>query len=273
MKPKVSVIMGIYNCMDTLTESIESIIAQTYENWELIMCDDASTDQTYEIAKHYAAQYTDKIILIRNNSNLRLAGTLNHCLKHVTGKYVARMDGDDLSLPDRFERQVEFLERNSDYQVVGTAMMSFDEEGIRGIRRAAPAPQPQSIVRSTPFCHATIMMRAEAYRVLGGYRVSKQTRRMEDLDLWLRFYQYGFQGYNLQEPLYMVRDDSNAYKRRKLTYALDASTLVYQACRRLKLPLKCYLYVVKPIIAALTPGSIMSQYHKRQLTKQQSLNS
>lgn len=267
MKPKISVIMGIYNCADTLSESIDSILAQTYDHWELIMCDDASTDRTYELAKSYADKYPDKMKVVRNETNMRLAGTLNHCLKHVTGKYVARMDGDDISVPDRFEKQLEFLENNPQWQVVGTGMLSFDEKGVRGVRLAEPQPEPHNIVKRNPFCHATIMMRSNAYKALEGYRVNRQTRRMEDLDLWIRFFEKGYRGYNLQEPLYMVREDSQAFKRRKLTYSIDTANLVFQACRKLQLPLNSYIYVLKPIIAGLTPKYVMNLYHKRSLVK------
>lgn len=270
MKTEVSVIMGVYNCEETLSESIDSILAQTYENWELIMCDDASTDNTYNIAKKYAQNFPDKIKIIRNEKNIRLAGALNHCLKYVKGKYVARMDGDDVSMPDRFEKQVYFLENNPNYQVVGTGMFSFDEEGVRGVRMVEPEPGPGTIIKMPPFCHATIMMRAEVYQALDGYRVSRQTRRMEDLDLWLRFYERGYRGYNLQEALYKVREDDKALSRRKLTYSIDSAILVFQACRRLKLPLRSYLYVFKPIIASILPTKLMNLYHKIQLKKNHS---
>ena len=112
---KISIIMGIYNCSETLPEAIDSIIAQTYENWELIMCDDASTDDTYKIAEEYKNKYSDKIILIRNEKNSRLAFSLNHCLKYASGKYVARMDADDVSVPKRFEKQINFLKEHPDF--------------------------------------------------------------------------------------------------------------------------------------------------------------
>lgn len=270
MMPKISVIMGIYNCAGTLKESIDSILAQSYDNWELIMCDDASTDDTYELAKSYVHKYPEKIVLVRNEKNLRLAGSLNHCLRYATGKYIARMDGDDISMPERLRKQVEFLENHPEFQVVGTGMLSFDEHGVRGVTLGEPAPQPASLAKRVPFCHATIVMRAEAYKALGGYRVCRETRRMEDLDLWLRFFEAGYAGYNLQEPLYMVREDSQAFRRRKLTYSIDNAVLLFQACRRLRLPLKSYLYVLKPIIAGLAPSFVMQMYHKKRLLSSRS---
>ena len=92
MSAEISVIMGIYNCASTLPEAIDSIIMQTYTDWELILCDDGSLDDTYAVAEEYRCKYPDKIILIKNDRNMGLNYTLNHCLQYVTGKYIARMD-------------------------------------------------------------------------------------------------------------------------------------------------------------------------------------
>ena len=114
--PTVSVIMGIYNTESKLADSIESILQQTYSDWELIMCDDGSTDRTYEIAKKYSDKY-ENIYLLKNNKNMGLAYSLNKCLKYASGKYIARSDADDINLPNRFKVQVEFLEKNPQYQL------------------------------------------------------------------------------------------------------------------------------------------------------------
>ena len=132
-KPKVSIIMGIYNCEQTLEESIKSIINQTYDNWELIMCDDCSIDNTYKIAQKYKDIYPNKIKLLKNDKNMTLGPTLNKCIEYVTGKYIARQDGDDLSERYRLEKQVDFLEKNKDISIVGTNMVSFDESGYHGV--------------------------------------------------------------------------------------------------------------------------------------------
>ncbi|MFQ9065328.1 MAG: glycosyltransferase family 2 protein [Eubacterium sp.] len=112
-QPLVSVIMGIYNCADTLAESLDSLLVQTYQNFEIIMCNDGSTDNTFEIAKQYNDKYSDRIVLIENAKNMGLNYTLNHCLEYCKGEYIARMDGDDISLPLRFEKEVSFFGRAS----------------------------------------------------------------------------------------------------------------------------------------------------------------
>ena len=214
---KVSVIMGIYNCERTLHEAIDSIIAQTYTEWELIMCDDCSTDNTFEIAKEYQKQHPDKIIVIRNNKNMRLAYTLNHCLEYATGRYVARMDGDDISLPERFEKQVLYLQTHPDIQLVGTAMQQFNENdgNIRIIYKPEHTDK-WTLHKQIPFHHATIMTYKYVYDALGGYTVAERTNRGQDYDLWFRFFAADFTGDNIQEALYLVREDLNAIKRRTL---------------------------------------------------------
>ena len=122
---KVSIIMGVYNCAETLSESIDSIIVQTYSNWELIICDDCSTDNTYEVMLKYSSEYPDKIKIIKNKINLTLGPTLNRCLNYATGDYIARHDGDDLYINNKLEKQVLFLEKNKEYDLVGTAMDIF----------------------------------------------------------------------------------------------------------------------------------------------------
>ena len=207
--------MGIYNCGDTLSAAIDSILAQTYTDWELIMCDDASTDNTYEVAKTYQEKYPDKIILIQNEKNSYLAYSLNHCLKYATGYYVARMDGDDISTPDRFEKEINYLKSHPDIQLVGSAMQWFDD--VNGPNRILYKPEHTdkwTLHKEIPFHHATIMTYKQVYDSLGGYTVSERTRRCEDYDLWFRFYAKGYNGDNLQEVLYLVREDENAVKRR-----------------------------------------------------------
>ena len=107
--PKISIIMGIYNCGKTLDEALKSILDQTYTDWEIVMCDDGSSDNTLEIAEKYQANYPEKVTVLKNEQNMGLNATLNKCLKATKGEYIARQDGDDISLPDRFIKEVKFL--------------------------------------------------------------------------------------------------------------------------------------------------------------------
>ena len=104
--------MGIYNCASTLEAAVRSIQAQTYTDWELIMCDDGSTDDTLAVARKLAEE-DGRIILLRNMMNRGLNYTLNKCLESATGEFIARQDGDDESVSTRFEKQVQFLQKQA----------------------------------------------------------------------------------------------------------------------------------------------------------------
>ena len=266
MTAKVSIIMGIYNCQDTLKHSIESILNQTYTNWELIKCDDCSTDNTYDIAEYYANKFPEKIKLIKNKKNITLAPTLNKCLQLASGDYIARQDSDDISLPNRLEKQVDFMSKNIQYDLVGSSMISFDgnsEIGIRGVMNENP--NKFSLLTTTPFCHATILAKRKVFEQLGGYKVTKYTTRCEDLDLWFRFFEKDFKGYNFKEPVYKVRDDYSSYKRRTFRNYFNVFIVSFTGFKKLKFPIWKYVFLIKPLITPLIPIRLIKIYHKMYL--------
>ena len=262
---KISVIMGIYNCADTLKDAIECILAQTVTDWELIMCDDGSQDDTYETAMGFSKQYPEKIIVLRNKINKGLNYTLNHCLKAAKGQYIARMDGDDLCSPDRFEKELRVLQEHPDIAVVSTAMEYFDEMGIWGCIRHPKVVSKKDFLYGTPFCHAPCMMRKDVLDQVKGYTESKWLLRVEDYHLWIKIYAAGYKGMNLSEPLYQMRDDRKAYQRRKFRYRLNEAYVRIIAIRMLKLPLWGYLYVMRPVIVGLLPNKLYDILHRRNL--------
>lgn len=218
---KISVIMGIYNCEEYLEEAIQCILNQTFTDWELIMCDDASSDRTYAIAEKYEKQYPDRIKLLKNTSNRGLNYTLNKCLEVTNGDYIARMDGDDRCSVERFEKEVDVLDNRSEISIVSAQMEYFDESGVWGICKYKEYPQEKDFLRSSQFCHAASMVRREAFEAVKGYTVDKWLLRVEDYHLWMKMYAAGYRGYNIQEPLYQMRDDKNAYNRRKFRYRIN----------------------------------------------------
>jgi glycosyltransferase EpsE len=270
-KALVSVIMGIYNCEDTLGESIECIINQTYKNWELIMCDNGSEDNTISIAENYSRQYPDKIFLIKNKKNLGLNISLNNCLKFAKGKYIARMDGDDLCSPNRLEKEVNFLEEHLEYDIVSTNMIYFDEQGVFGRSYSNKNPQVKDIIKGTPFCHAPCMVRKHAYDAVDGYSVDKKLLRVEDYHLWIKMYANGYRGYNIQETLYQMRDDRNAIKRRKFKYRINEAYVKLVAVKLLNLPKWYLIYSLGPIIVGMIPEIMYEKLHKKRLSHNASI--
>lgn len=265
---KVSIIMGIYNCANTLNEAIDSILRQTFTDWELILCDDGSEDNTYIIAEKYQKEYPEKIILLKNIKNRGLNYTLNKCLKNANGKYVARMDGDDISLPQRFEKEVNFLDSNPKYAIVSTPMIFFDEQGDWGRSYSIEKPKKKDFIKHSPvFCHAPCMIRREAYLAVGGYTVDKRMLRFEDVNLWYKLYAQNYIGYNLSEPLYKMRDDMNATRRRGLKSRMNGVYVTYVGFKLFHFPWYMYIYVVedfvKHFIKGIMPEKLYMMFHKK----------
>lgn len=267
---QVSVIMGIYNCSKTLQEALDSLYTQTFQDFEIILCDDGSSDETYSIASENASK-KQNIVLLRNETNRGLNFTLNRCLKVASGRYIARMDGDDISKPDRFAIEYEFLETHSEYAIVSTSMEYFDADGVFRIGHCSGEPRKEDFVKGTPFCHAPCMVRREAYEIVGGYSESVRLLRVEDYHLWLKMYLKGFKGYRLDNPLYMMRDDRNAVARRKLSNRINEMYVKYLVCKSFNLPFHYYLYCLKPLVVWLLPHSLYILLHKRGTKNKSSL--
>ncbi len=259
--PRVSIIMATYNCHATLPRCIDSILAQTFQDWEFIICDDCSTDASIEVLMEYADRYPGKIIVLKNKQNSKLAFSLNRCLEVAKGEYIARMDGDDTSLPERLERQVAFLDTHPEYAVVGCGMIPFDGHKTGTPRFNIEVPQPRDMLNRNPFAHATILMRRSAYVAVNGYTVCKRTNRAQDYDMWFRFFKAGLKGYNMQEPLYQVLEDDAAYKRRSLQTRLYEVVTKLKGYRMLGFPFYLYIYAFKPALVALLPDRLMKAYH------------
>lgn len=263
--PSISVIMGIYNCESTLSAAIQCILDQTEQDWELIMCDDGSSDGTLSLAEKFRDRFPDKIFVLRNERNMGLSHALNRCLAVARGKYIARMDGDDLCSPERFSEERKTLEADVDIAIVSTDLLCFDESGVWG-RLAFPTnPEKHDFLRSSPFGHAPCMVRREAYEAVNGYSEDKRVSRAEDYDLWIRMYRKGYRGINLHKPLYQMRDDRNAFKRRSFSSRLRESYVRAKAIRELGLPFYGYAYVIRPILVGLLPSSLYLLLHKRKL--------
>ena len=252
MEPKVSIIMSVYNGAEYLKEAIDSIIAQEYKNWEFVICNDGSTDNTQEILDEYKARLPEHFILLKNEQNRRLPHSLNKCLKYCNGELIARMDGDDICPSDRLRKQVSFLQNHPDFQLVGTQMRRFDDHGMHDIVSIDEFPAKEILKRGVTFCHATIMTYKYVYDQLHGY--NETIPRSQDYDLWFRFYHHGFKGYNIQEPLYYVREDIHAIRRRTIRNRWDIMKLQYHGYHLLHFPFYWYGYPVIQLLKFLIPA-------------------
>lgn len=262
--PRITVLMAIYNCAPTLVEALDSLMAQTYQRFKVILCDDCSTDNTYDVARKYIEQYPDKFILIRNDTNRKLPYSLNRCLEYADTEYVARMDGDDISKPERFEKEITFLDRHKEYVIVSTAMEHFDEDGVFKTSKPTEKPTKKTFIHSTPHAHAPAMIRTAILQEVDGYTDRRWTQRGQDVHLWAKIYSKGYIGYNLSDPLYMMRDNGAAYKRRTMKEAFQS---VRRSCKIFQLlgisRVRNIFPILRPIIVCSLPKCIYNYLHKR----------
>jgi glycosyltransferase involved in cell wall biosynthesis len=200
---KISVIMPVYNCELYIKEAVDSILNQTYINFEFLILDDASTDCTVSIIQEYN---DPRIALIEKPINTGYTNSLNLGLQLAKGKYIARMDGDDISLPERFARQVAFLEANPAVILCGTWYSIIGSDRIVKVPESHDAIKV-ALLRGNCFAHPSVMMRKRSLEVFQiVYDVSKEPA--EDYDLWVRLVMKG-RLYNLQEVLLDYRTHSN----------------------------------------------------------------
>ena len=261
---RISVLMGIYNCAPYLQEALDSLYAQTYQDFKIILCDDGSKDDTYAIAKCNAEKHSN-IVLIKNERNMGLNYTLNHCLEYADTEYCARMDGDDISIPTRFEKEIAFLDAHPEYAIVSCPMIYFDEDGEFGRGVGGKEPTQNDFIKGSPFCHAPCMVRREAYEKVGGYTVSKKLLRVEDYHLWTKMYAEGYKGYVLDECLYKMRDDKNAIRRRKWKGCVNEVRVRLLATKLLHLGLKGVLFSFRPLVVFALPRPVLKYMHKNKL--------
>ena len=260
MNTMISVLMGVYNAEKNIRDAVLTIEQQTEKNIEFVICDDASNDKTYTILKELAKEYSN-IILLRNERNYGLAFALNKCFSYSHGVYIARMDSDDKCMPDRFRVQKEFLIKHPEYDLVGTEMIMVDENGNKTYSRVPREPGSDILPRYVPFFHPTVLMHRYVLEQLGGYSVEKYTRRCEDLELWYRFYDNGFRGYNLPDYLYIKAQGLEDYRRRKVIHGWEMFCIHLRGLKLLHAPFYKYILAFKPVISASIPKPLMKAYH------------
>lgn len=258
---KVSVIMGVYNDLETVGAAIESILNQTFKDFEFIICNDCSTNNVGEILEEYA-QKDSRIVLVNNEQNIGLAGSLNKCLAIAHGEYIARMDSDDISLPSRFEEQVNFLDNNQDYAVCGTNAIVFDENGKERKTSGSGEIDLDTVFKAGGFMHPTVMMRKGALLDVDGYTVNQTTLRCEDYDLWNKLYQKGYKGYVMPDILFRYRETTTNINKRKFKHYVDRAKISLYWKKKHNLSFKYYIWCLRPILVGMMPKWLYKKVHK-----------
>lgn len=185
MKPDISLIMSVYNGETYLNEAIDSVINQTFKNWELVVINDCSTDSTADILSEFAKK-DERIKVYPNEVNLKLPTSLNKAISLSKGKYIARMDADDICLPDRLEKQFKFMEEHSDVSLSSCRFMTIKNgvyaSGGAGGRRDFDSLKAMLLV-TNPILHPGVIAKAEVFKE---FNYDTTLTCTEDLELWTR---------------------------------------------------------------------------------------
>jgi glycosyltransferase involved in cell wall biosynthesis len=237
--PLVSVVMTVHNNAPYLPEALASIRAQTLADWEMCVSDDGSTDGSGDILLQFARDNPGRVTVIQKGKR-GLVPSVNDALAHARGEFIARMDGDDIALPDRFERQVAFLRANPDVVIVGAQVQLIDPFGVP-LERAAHATDHAGIDRELMLgrgwgiVQPVSMIRRSAIETVGPYKEEYDT--VEDLDLFLRLAEVGRVA-NLPDVLLKYRKHPTSVNARRAAHQKVVGKQVLEdACRRRGLPM------------------------------------
>ncbi|MFR4520086.1 MAG: glycosyltransferase [Fusobacterium sp.] len=261
-KELVSVIMTVYNGEKYLKKTIESILTQTYDNFEFLILDDGSTDNSNKIILEY--KKIDKRIKVFNKGRVGRAQGLNYLVSIAKGKYVANIDSDDFSYKKRLEKEVEFLEKNKKIVLVGTGSNLIDEEDKIIQEKIMPLNYEKIrkiSARICPFNHSSVMFRKKEVIELGNY--NKNLKAQIDYDLWIRIIKE-YEVANLKEILSTKRVHSNQYFEQgilKINYGklFLENKLSLKAIKELKLSKINYIYISYDFIKYLILSKISTK--------------
>ncbi|HET9747044.1 MAG TPA: glycosyltransferase [Chitinophagaceae bacterium] len=217
--PAVSVILPAFNCGKYIGRAIESVLRQTFPDFELIIVNDGSTDNTEQVIQSYSDQ---RVIYVKNPRNQGLIHSLNRAIELSHSKYIARMDGDDICLPARLAKQKLFLDQNQDIAVVASRIEFINEleekTGDWKLDKQTITPEQikRTILKENCIAHPTVMMRAEIIKEL---KYKPYQKNIEDYDLWLRILSRGHKIAKIDEPLLLYRVHKNSITGRHLKNA------------------------------------------------------
>ncbi len=229
VQPVVSILIPVFNSLPYIKEALESILNQTYINLEIVIINDGSNDGTEQVLRNYASKH--KSIKLIDQKNQGICAALNNGIEICSGKYIARMDSDDIMHPQRIELQVKFMEENPNISILGTAIQYIDLNGHLGRYHFYPKSSSISsmIFHESPVAHPTAFVRKEVFLQIGNYR--ENLYPAEDYDLWLRAFSADIKIENLQKVLLYYRVHNANTSSNNFIKRAYASICAQRACR------------------------------------------
>lgn len=260
-RPLVSVIMGIcYRRPDLyfLERAINSILRQSYRKLEFLICEDGSHSEAKERIKRFAAEDA-RIQLVDGAGAETLTVKLNRCITAAKGLYLARMDDDDFSLPDRLEKQLEYLRNHPETAFAGCCALLEQDGTPAGVRRLPEFPTVRDFLFVQPFIHPALLFRRQALEAAGGYCEEPRCIGCEDYDLLLRLYELGHTGANIQEPLLRYTLPAKGKHGRTMGLRVKEMQTRFIRFKSLGLLPKNIFYVIKPVAVGLLPAGVLER--------------
>lgn len=256
---KVSVVLAAYNAEKYLALAVQSILDQTFSDFELILIDDRSTDSTGRIMKRFAGQ-DPRVVVLENEENLGLTKSLNRGISIARGQYIARMDADDIAVPHWLGNQVRFLDEHPDYTFVSCIGRYIDENGREEQLRHFPETNAEiyaMMPKVDPMMHPGAVFRKADVAKIGNY--CEDYRVVQDYDLWFRGMAAGYKFYNFQEPLILFRRNDTYNARKSRAYRMIDLRVRVKGYKLNRIPFYKYVYLLIPLALAYIPPKVMDK--------------
>ena len=270
--PKVSILMSVYNNELTLQETLDSIFSQSFKDWELIVVDDCSTDGSSKILYEAKSSYSN-ISIINNTQNIGLTKSLNKGLLKCLGIYIARIDADDLWDKDKLLKQVEFIDKNNDYGLIGTKSSIIGVNGMlleyRKLDVESNSQLKNVMIKFNPFEHSSVLFKKKLARQLGGYNETYEYA--QDYHLWSTMMTH-CKFYKIPELLTFIRLSDNSLSslnhRHQKKNSIRIKYLIFLNNKRFFIFL---IYALKDLLSLILPFSFLKFYRKYSIQKESSI--
>jgi glycosyltransferase involved in cell wall biosynthesis len=253
MTPPLTVLMSVYNGLPYLPEALDSILEQTFSDFEFLIVDDASTDGSGRVLAEYAER-DSRIRILTNERNMGLGYSLARGVAAAMTPWIARMDADDIAVSNRLELQMSYVKDNPEVDILGGYALNINDDGqIIGERRVPICHEDiYRLLWTNPFIHATVMFRRQAILKVGSY--SPKIRKRQDYELWFRCATNNLHFANIATPLINYRFTEKTFHRNNLHQVIIPSVLIgWKGCWMIRTSPLAYVGVIKPLLIGLLP--------------------
>lgn len=261
MTSPVTVLMSVYNGLPYLRESIESILQQTYSDFEFLIIDDASNDGSSDVLVEYARR-DERIRILTNEQNMGLGYSLARGVEASNTPWIARIDADDIAVPNRLELQMAYVVEHPEVDILGGYVSYIDNNGEFLFEKRVPTSHENiyRLIWTNPINHTTVFLRREAILRVGSY--SLKFRRRQDYELWFRCAKAGLKFANLAVPLVYYRFSEKNFARDNWRFLITHLLIGYRGCWMIGASPIAYIGVTKPLIIGLVPLSLRPKVYR-----------